>query len=44
MKTKLETYRKGEKIGPMSATMIPMAKTLSDADIDNVTAYIASIK
>ncbi len=44
LKAKLETYRKGEKIGPMSATMIPMAKALSDQEVDDVTAYIATLK
>jgi cytochrome c len=44
LKAKLETYRKGEKIGPMSATMIPMAKALSDKEVDDVTAYIATLK
>lgn len=44
LKAKLETYRKGERIGPMSATMTPMAKALSDQEVDDVTAYIASIK
>ena len=44
IKAKLELYRKGEKVGPMTATMAPMAKALSDADVENVSAYIATIK
>jgi cytochrome c553 len=44
LKAKLEKYRKGEKIGPMSATMMPMAKALSDQEVDDVTAYIATLK
>jgi cytochrome c len=44
LKAKLEKYRKGEKIGPMSATMMPMAKALSDKEVDDVTAYIATLK
>lgn len=44
LKAKLEKYRKGEKIGPMSATMFPVAKALSDQEVDNVTAYIATLK
>jgi cytochrome c553 len=44
LKAKLEKYRAGEKMGAMTATMAPMAKSLSDADVDNVTAYIATLK
>lgn len=44
VKAKLEQYRKGEKVGPMTATMAPMAKALSDADVGNVAAYIATLK
>lgn len=44
IKGKLEQYRKGEKVGPMTATMAPMAKALSDTDVDNVSAYIATLK
>lgn len=44
IKSKLEQYRKGETVGPMTATMAPMAKALSDADVGNVAAYIATLK
>jgi cytochrome c553 len=44
LKAKLEKYRKGEKIGSMSTTMMPMAKALSDQQVDDVTAYIAGLK
>jgi len=44
IKAKLALYRKGEKVGPMTATMAPMAKSLSDKEVDEVAAYIASIK
>lgn len=40
---KLKKYRAGEQIGPMSAMMIPNASSLTDADIDNIAAYIASL-
>jgi cytochrome c553 len=44
IKSKLGQYRKGETVGPMTATMAPMAKALSDADVANVAAYIATLK
>ena len=44
LKAKLEKYRKGETIGPMSSTMIPQAKALTDKQIDEVSAYIATLK
>jgi cytochrome c553 len=36
----LETYRAGERIGPNSALMMPVASDLSDRDIENLVAYI----
>ncbi len=39
----LKKYRAGEQIGPMSAMMIPNASSLTDADIDNIAAYIATL-
>ncbi|WP_425091014.1 c-type cytochrome [Tropicimonas sp. S265A] len=38
---RLETYRAGEKVGPNSALMIPMAADLSDDDIANIAAFLA---
>ena len=43
-KTKLETYRKGEEIGPNSALMIMMAKPLTDEEIANLAAYLKDAK
>ncbi len=40
--SRLEQYRAGERVGPNSALMMPMAADLSDEDIANVAAYIAT--
>jgi len=37
----LKAFREGKRIDPM---MSPMAKPLSDADIDNLAAYFSSLK
>lgn len=42
IKSRLTTYRAGEKVGPNSGLMIPNASKLSDSDIDNLAAYISS--
>lgn len=39
----LVRYRSGETIGPNTRLMAPNAAKLSDDDIANVTAYIASL-
>lgn len=39
----LKVYRKGTEMGQYSYTMIPQATHLSDADINNLAAYIATI-
>ena len=39
----LKVYRKGTEMGPNSYAMIPQATHLSDADINNLAAYIATI-
>ncbi len=44
VKSKLETYRAGIKIGPNSALMIMMAKSLTDEEIDNLAAYLKDAK
>ncbi|MGS4944770.1 c-type cytochrome [Meridianimarinicoccus sp. RP-17] len=40
---RLEQYRAGERVGPNSALMQPNAADLSDADIANLAAFIASL-
>lgn len=40
--SRLEQYRAGERIGPNSALMIPVAAELSDADIADVAAYVST--
>jgi cytochrome c len=40
---KLIQYRSGEQIGPMTAVMAPMAMTLTDEDIANLSAYISKM-
>ncbi|MEW6765019.1 MAG: c-type cytochrome [Pseudomonadota bacterium] len=40
--TKLKKYRAGEQVGPMTSMMAPNASGLSDADIANLAAHIAS--
>lgn len=39
----LEQYRAGETVGPNSPLMIPHARDLSDEDIADVVAYVASL-
>lgn len=40
--SRLHQYRAGEKVGPNSALMMPVAAKLSDAEIADVAAYIAT--
>ena len=40
---KLVAYKNGEQVGPMTSMMAPMAAGLSDADIENIAAYTASM-
>lgn len=40
---KLHKYKAGEQMGPMTSMMAPMAAGLSDADIENIAAYTASL-
>jgi cytochrome c553 len=42
--SKLKTYRSGGNVGPMSSMMWGMAGGLSDQQIADVAAYLASIK
>lgn len=39
----MQKYRAGQTVGPMSPMMIPAAMGLSDADIENLAAYMASM-
>jgi len=40
---KLHAYKAGEQVGPMTSMMAPMAAGLSEADIENIAAYTASM-
>jgi len=40
--SRLEQYRAGEKVGPNTALMRPLATDLSDEDISDLAAYIAT--
>lgn len=40
---KLTAYRQGEQRGAQSALMWPVAKPMTDADIDNLAAYIGTL-
>jgi len=40
---KLTAYRAGQERGAQSAMMYPVAKPMSDTDIDNIAAYAASL-
>ncbi|MCA1789450.1 MAG: c-type cytochrome [Thioalkalivibrio sp.] len=40
----LGKYRAGEAVGPNSAMMMPHAMNLSDDDIANLAAYMASLE
>lgn len=39
----LHKYKAGEQVGPMTPMMAPMAAGLSDADIENIAAYAATL-
>ncbi|MCF6253934.1 MAG: c-type cytochrome [Thiomicrorhabdus sp.] len=41
---KLNRYKAGEQIGPMSGMMTPIAKGLSDAEIKAVAGYVVTLK
>jgi cytochrome c len=40
---KLKDYRAGKQFGPQSATMLPFAKTLTDAEIDLLAGYLSTL-
>ena len=44
LKLALKAYKNGERKGGQAAIMAGMAMPLSDADIDNLAAYFASLK
>ncbi len=39
----LKKYKAGEQVGPMTSMMAPMAAGLSDADIENIAAYVSGL-
>lgn len=41
LKSRLAQYKAGEKVGPNSPIMYPVAQDLSDEDIANVSAFLA---
>lgn len=44
LKLAIKAYKNGERKGGQAAIMAGMAMPLSDADIDNLAAYYASLK
>ena len=40
---KLNAYKEGKQVGPMTSMMAPMAAGLSEADIANIAAYTSSL-
>ena len=42
IQSRLEAYRAGQAVGPKSAIMMPMAKNLSDAEIEALATYLGS--
>ena len=40
---KLTAYRAGEERGAQSAMMYPVAKPMTDADLDNIAAFVATL-
>jgi len=40
---KLNDYKAGKQMGPMTSMMAPMAAGLSDSDIANIAAYTSSL-
>lgn len=44
VKSRMATYKAGKQVGPQSAVMMPLASMLSDADVENLAAHIATLK
>ncbi|MEW5893687.1 MAG: c-type cytochrome [Pseudomonadota bacterium] len=40
---KLAKYRAGEHVGPMSGTMMPIARMLTETEVKQVSAYLAAL-
>lgn len=40
---KLNKYKNGEQIGPLTSMMAPMAAGLSESDINNIATYMESL-
>jgi len=40
---KLKKYKAGEQVGPMTGMMAPMAAGLTEADMENIAAYVAGL-
>ena len=40
---KLNDYKSGKQMGPMTSMMAPMAAGLSDSDVANIAAYVSSL-
>lgn len=43
VRTLLQLYRSGERMGPMTDLMAPWAKDLSDEDIEILAAYVSTL-
>lgn len=43
-KSRIADYKAGKQVGPQSAVMMPLASMLSDADVDNLAAHVATLK
>lgn len=41
--TKLAAFRAGQKIGPQSASMIPISRMLTETEVQQVAAYLGSL-
>jgi cytochrome c len=44
VKSRLADYKAGKQVGPQSAVMMPIASQLSDAEVEALANYIASLK
>ncbi len=43
IETKLAVFRSGRKIGPLSDSMIPIARMLTETEVKQVAAYLGSL-
>jgi cytochrome c len=44
VKSRMADYKAGKQVGPQSAVMMPIASQLSDAEVEALANYIASLK